>query len=401
MDGCVGIAPEEAFCHAICRFHCKTAGWDDVKVLDPTPKSDARSRKQSLEGRDMLEKTLEDAHLLVVDDEEANIQLLRRILMPAGYRNLTTTTDPWEVFELLEEEEPDLILLDLLMPGLDGFGVMEKLRARIPDGVYLPILILTSDPSQDAKRRALSGGAKDYLTKPLSPSEVRLRVRNLLETRFLHQQLQGHNRILETRVKERTSELERARLEILHRLAEAAEYRDDATGEHTRRVGRLTARIAAALGLPSSEVDLLRAVAPLHDVGKIGVPDRILLSPSALSPDDFTVMKTHTLIGEKLLGGSEFRHLQAAAEIALNHHERWDGEGYPHGRRRSEIPLSGRIVAVADTYDALRHRRPYKPAWPRDMALQEIEASSGSKFDPDVVDAFLIVVDPRTMASQP
>jgi putative two-component system response regulator len=349
----------------------------------------------------MLERTLEDARLLVVDDEEANIQLLRRILIPAGYRNLRATTDPCEVLDLVAEDEPDLILLDLLMPRLDGFGVMGQLRTRIPEDAYLPVLVLTSDPSQDARRRALSGGAKDFLTKPLSPSEVRLRVRNLLETRFLHQQLQDHNRLLEARVRERTSELEGARLEILRRLAEAAEYRDDDTGEHTRRVGRMAGRIGAALGLPPSEVELLRDVAPLHDVGKIGVPDRILLSPSVLSPEDFEVMKTHTTIGAKLLGGSEFRHLQAAAEIALSHHERWDGEGYPHGCRGSEIPLSGRIVAVADTYDALRHRRPYKPAWSRAEALEEIEASRGTRFDPDVVDAFLAVVDRKPLAKQP
>lgn len=341
----------------------------------------------------MVHRTLEDARILVVDDEEANIQLLRRILIPAGYRELRTTTDPAEVFDILEKDEPDLILLDLLMPRLDGFEVLEKLRARISEDDYLPVLVLTSDPSQDARRRALSGGANDFLTKPLSPYEVRLRVKNLLQTRFLHQQLRDHNRILEARVVERTSELEQARLEILRRLADAAEYRDDDTGQHTRRVGQMTGRIAAALGLVPSEVEVLRNVAPLHDVGKIGVPDRILLSPSRLSKEDFDVMKTHTVIGAKLLGGSEFRHLQTAAEIALSHHERWNGEGYPHGRRGSEIPLSGRIVAVADTYDALRHQRPYKPAWPRAKALQEIEESRGGRFDPDVVDAFLTVVD--------
>jgi putative two-component system response regulator len=348
----------------------------------------------------MLEPKFEDARILVVDDEDANIQLLKRILAPAGYHNLTSTTDPTEVFELLEEDEPDLILLDLLMPRMDGFAVMEALRARVPNGTYLPILVLTSDPSQDARRRALSGGAKDFLTKPLSPSEVRLRVKNLLETRFLHQALQDHNYLLEERVRERTSELEGARLEILRRLAEAAEYRDDDTGEHTRRVGRMSARIASVLGLPPSEVELIETVAPLHDVGKIGVPDRILLSPSPLSPEDFEVMKTHTIIGGRLLGGSEFPLLDTAAEIALSHHERWDGAGYPGGFQGSEIPLSGRIVAVADTYDALRHERPYKPAWPREKALEEIEAHRGGQFDPDVVDAFRMIVNRKVEAKE-
>jgi len=334
----------------------------------------------------------EEACILLVDDEEANIELLRRILAPMGYENLRTTTDPTAVASLVEEMKPDLIMLDLMMPGMDGFEVMERIRDKVPDDVYLPILVLTSDGHRETRRRALSEGAKDFLTKPLSASEVRLRVRNLLETRFLHRALQEQNHLLEERVRERTQDLELARLEILSRLAEAAEYRDDSTGEHTRRVGRMSAAIASALGLPPSQVKLLRTVAPLHDVGKIGVPDRILLHPSSLSPQDFEVMKTHTLIGGRLLGGSEFPVLETAAEIALSHHERWDGRGYPHGCQGSEIPLSGRIVSVADTYDALRFERPYKPAWTHQRALEEIEAQRGARYDPEVVDAFRMVV---------
>jgi putative two-component system response regulator len=342
---------------------------------------------------DISEARFRDARLLVVDDEPANIKLLERILAPAGFENVRTTTDPFEVVGILEEEAPDLILLDLLMPGLDGFEVMARIQERTPDGGFLPILVLTSDHARETRERALSGGAKDFLTKPLSPAEVRLRVRNLLETRFLHRALQDQNRFLEERVRERTRDLERARLEILRRLAEAAEYRDDCTGEHTRRVGRMSGAIAAALGLGPGEVKLLRTVAPLHDVGKIGVPDRILQLPSVLSPDDFEVMKTHTVIGANLLGGSEFPMLEAAAQIALSHHERWDGAGYPQGFQGEEIPLFGRIVAVADTWDALRHVRPYKLAWSWDAALGEIEAHCGGQFDPDVVDAFRMVVN--------
>ena len=335
---------------------------------------------------------LMDARILVIDDEPANVQLLRRILEPVGFRNLKSTTDPRLASELMHEEEPDLILLDLLMPGMDGFEVMAEIRNGLPEDSYVPVLVLTSDHSRDTRQRALSEGAKDFLTKPLSPYEVRLRVQNLLETRFLHRSLQEHNQLLEARVRERTKDLERARLETLRRLAEAAEFRDDDTGEHTRRVGRMSAAIGAALGLGSDEVTLLRTVAPLHDVGKIGIPDRVLLQPSALSPEDFEVMKTHTVIGERLLGGTEFTVLETAAEVALSHHERWDGGGYPHGFQGSEIPLSGRIVAVADTWDALRHTRPYKPAWTHEEALTEIESQRGGQFDPDVVDAFRTVV---------
>ncbi len=347
----------------------------------------------------ILEEEILGANILVVDDEPANIQLLRRILEPRGFENVEATTEPAQALDLIVEQDPDLVLLDLLMPGMDGFEVLEAVGERIPEDVYLPILVLTSDHSHDAKRRALSGGAKDFLTKPLSPSEVRLRVRNLLETRFLHRRhrrqnelLEDQNLLLEHRVQERTAELEEARLEILLRLARAAEYRDDETGEHTRRVGSTAATVARALGLEEDEAKLLEMVAPLHDVGKIGIPDRILLSPDRLRPEEFDVMKQHTLIGGELLEGSGFPLLSRAAEIALTHHERWDGGGYPHGISGEEIPLPGRIVAIADTCDALMHDRPYKRAWSLERALAEIDRQRGKQFDPSVVDAFREVV---------
>lgn len=336
----------------------------------------------------MLEHKLSHARILVVDDDEANIRLLCHVLEPQGYQNLRTTTDPLEALQIFAEFEPDLVLLDLRMPRMDGFELMARLREQTGSGTYLPILILTSDSSQDTKRRALASGATDFLTKPLSPAEVRLRVANLLETRFLHRALEADKRSLEDRVRERTRELEAARLEILHRLAQAAEYRDDETGEHTRRVGRMSGRIARALGLLRGEVEMIEMVAPLHDLGKIGIPDRILMNPARLSPDDFEIMKTHTLIGYELLTGSGFPLLDMAAEIALSHHEHWDGGGYPNGLAGEKIPLAGRIVALADTFDALTHQRPYKRAWSEREAWAEIEAHRGLQFDPDVVDAF-------------
>lgn len=335
-----------------------------------------------------MEEKLAHARILAIDDDQANLELLRRILEPQGYTDLRTTTDPLRATEILEEFEPDLILLDLRMPGMDGFELLEILRARTPPGSYLPILVLTSDSSQDAKRRALASGARDFLTKPLSPAEVRLRVRNLLETRFLHRELEERNQSLERRVRERTQKLEGARLEILHRLARAAEYRDDETGEHTRRVGRASGRIARALGLPRGEAELIEMVAPLHDVGKIAIPDRILISPARLSVEDFEVMKTHTVIGWELLRGSGFPLLDTAAQIARSHHEHWDGSGYPDALAGKDIPLAGRIVALADTFDALTHARPYKRAWTDAEALAEIVANRGRRFDPDVVDVF-------------
>lgn len=335
-----------------------------------------------------MEAQLAHARILVIDDDPANLDLLRRILEPQGYTELHTTADPFKATEIVQELHPDLILLDLWMPGMDGLQLLETLRSRTPPGAYLPILVLTSDSSQDAKRRALASGANDFLTKPLSPAEVRLRVRNLLETRFLHRELEERNQSLERRVRERTQKLEAARLEILHRLARAAEYRDDETGEHTRRVGRASGRIARSLGLPRGETELIEMVAPLHDVGKIAIPDRILISPARLSAEDFDVMKTHTVIGWELLRGSGFPLLDTAALIARSHHEHWDGSGYPDALAGADIPLAGRIVALADTFDALTHARPYKRAWTEAEALAEIIANRTRRFDPDVVDAF-------------
>ena len=340
----------------------------------------------------MIDDRIPSASILIVDDEEANLRLLERILEPAGYTHLRSTTNPEEVLPLCVEHPPDLLLLDILMPGKDGFEVLAELREHLGEEEYLPVLILTSDHSPDTKRRGLSAGAQDFLTKPLSPSEVRLRVRNLLETRFLHLSLQEHNRHLEDRVRRRTAELEEARSQILERLARAAEYRDDETGEHTRRVGQMAGAIARQLGQEEDEVELIQRVAPLHDVGKIGIPDEILLHPGKLSPEKLEIMKTHTTLGGDLLAGSGIPLLQTAERIARTHHEWWDGGGYPLGLAGEEIPLAGRIVAVADTFDALSHRRPYKPAWSLADAWEEIQNSAGLKFDPSAVEAFKTVL---------
>ena len=336
----------------------------------------------------MLDEKIRRARILIVDDEAANIDLLRRILEPAGYENVHETRDPRSVATLLAELDPDLLLLDLLMPGMDGHEVLDVVRTMTPDDAYLPVLVLTSDNTRDAKRRALSAGARDYLTKPLSPSEVRARVRNLLETRILYQELRGQNTELERRVRARTVELEEAHLQTLRRLARAAEYRDDATGQHTRRVGQAAAHVAAELGWAPEDVEMMRMAAPLHDVGKIGIPDGILLNDGPLTPTEFEVMKTHCSIGADILSGTQVPLLRMAAEIAMSHHERWDGLGYPSGLAGQAIPASGRIVAVVDTYDALTHPRPYKEAWSGDEALADIVRGSGERFDPEVVEAF-------------
>jgi putative two-component system response regulator len=278
------------------------------------------------------------------------------------------------------------------MPHYDGFAVMAQLAGALPPQAYLPILVLTADITPEAKQRALSSGANDFLSKPLDATEVVLRIKNLLRTRWLHAELRQHNDTLEAKVRERTLRLAEAQLEILDRLAIAAEYRDDATGQHTQRVGKLAAMIARSLGQPEDQVEILRIAATLHDVGKIGVPDRVLLKPGRLTPEEFEIIKSHTSIGAEILGRSKFSILQVAREIAISHHERWDGSGYPVGLKGDQIPLSGRLVAIADVFDALTHDRPYKKAWHLEDAVAETKRLSGLQLDPHLVNVFLSLV---------
>jgi putative two-component system response regulator len=338
------------------------------------------------------EPELRDLPILAVDDEEANLLLLRRMLERAGYTNVVTTRAPTEAPLLFVEKRPALVLLDLHMPEMDGFELMERLGPV--DGV--PFLVLTADATDETKRRALAMGARDFLTKPLDGIELVLRVRNLLQVQHLQNRLLEHNARLEDKVAARTSDLERARLEILDRLALAAEYRDDATQEHARRIGRVSALIAPLLGWPDHEVELIRRAAPLHDIGKIGIPDGILLKPGRLRSEEFERIKAHAAIGAEILSGSASAVLRLAERIAISHHERWDGRGYPRGLGGPEIPLEGRIVAVADVFDALTHARPYKQPWPLERAVAEVLAQSGRQFDPRVVEAFARL-DHRTL----
>jgi putative two-component system response regulator len=326
------------------------------------------------------------ARILVVDNEETNIRTLSRILQAAGYTNVVTTTDPTRVLALFAEEEPDLVLLDLHMPVLDGVAVLERLAEVAAPQSYLPVLVLTGDASQQARRRALSKGAKDFVTKPFEVDEVLLRIRNLLETKFLHREIATENVQLEQRVKERTAELESAHLDTLERLAVAAEFRDDDTGRHTERVAAISALLGRAAGLEPEEVELLRRAAPLHDLGKIGIPDAILRKPGPLTPDEWEIMKTHTTAGARILGGGRSRIIRLAEEIALSHHERWDGSGYPEARRGEAIPQGARIVAVADVFDALTSDRVYRKAWAPDDVLAHIRSEAGIHFDPALVE---------------
>lgn len=331
----------------------------------------------------------QSARILIIDDEPANVRLIERILDRLGYSNHRGVSDPREALELIELFEPDAVLLDLHMPHVDGFDILERMRQGSHEQDFLPILVLTADVNPETKVRALTAGANDFLTKPVEPAEVGLRVRNLLATRFMNLELQDQAELLEQKVKARTWELEEAQIEIMERLARAAEYRDDNTGEHTFRVGHNSAELARAAGLSDAEVELIRTAAPLHDVGKIGIPDSILLKPGPLTDDEFDLMKTHTEIGARILSGSSFRVLQLAEQIALWHHEAWDGSGYPHGLAGEKIPMAARILTIVDVFDALTHERPYKDAWPVEKALAVITEDAGTKFDPRLAELFL------------
>ena len=330
-----------------------------------------------------------ESRILIVDDEQGNVDVLTRMLKAAGYRRVEGTTDSSQTVAIFHQFRPDLILLDLTMPVMDGFAVLERLAPLMPNDVYLPILILTGDIRFEARQRALSSGAKDFLLKPFDMTEVLLRIKNLLETRNLYLLLQEQNQNLEARVAARTRELEEARVEILQRLSDAAEYRDDDTGQHTKRVASIAVAIGRSMGLDHHTLELLRWSSPLHDVGKIGIPDSVLLKPARLTPAEMEIMKSHTTIGARILMGGQSPLVQMAETIALCHHERWDGTGYPRELSGEDIPIEARLVAVADVFDALTHARPYRGAWPVEETRAEIARGAGRHFDPEITRVFL------------
>ena len=331
-----------------------------------------------------------DARILIVDDEPSNLALLRQVLAQTGYHNLLTLSDFRRALAVIEEWDPDLVLLDLHLPNSDGIALLGNIRheLNLPE---LPIVVITADTSTKARMAALEAGATDFLLKPIDTFEVTLRVRNLLRLRKLHRELIEQTTLLELRVAERTAELAASQREILQRLALASEYRDDMTGRHTERVGALSVRIASQLGLPADQIEIIRFATPLHDIGKIAVPDHILLKPGPLTAVEYEEIKLHVTVGASILSGGTSPILQMAEQVALTHHELWDGSGYL-GLAKLEIPQAARIVAVADVFDALISVRPYKEAWPLDEAVAEIVGLSGIHFDPEVIEAFEVII---------
>ncbi len=343
------------------------------------------------------ENSYPDAHILVIDDNIENVRLAERFLEWANYTNVQCMTNSAEALQLLKTVTPDLILLDLHMPKPDGYEILNQVRAARMPLCSVPVLVFTADVTRETRAKALEAGASDFLTKPGDAQEILLRVHNFLVTRHLHHQIELYSAELENRVEERTAELNAARQEALESLARAAELRDDDTGQHTQRVGEMSERIARQMGRPEEFARAIRLAAPLHDVGKIGITDSILLKPGKLEEGEVETMRGHTIIGGRVFEGSQSPLMTLAREIAMNHHERWDGAGYPNRLYRDQIPLSARIVAVADVFDALTNERPYKPAWSEAEAIAEIASQRGKHFDPAVVDAFVALMTPSRL----
>ncbi|MCB9771741.1 MAG: response regulator [Candidatus Omnitrophica bacterium] len=332
-----------------------------------------------------------NARILILDDQKLHSLFLKEVLSHEGYKNILSLMDPLKTIDTCKEFKPDLIILDLLMPHLDGFQVMEQLHDfRLEH--YLPILAVSGDRAANVRLRALQSGATDFLNKPFENIEIIVKIRNMIELRILHNQISNQNKLLELKVDERTKELRYTQFDIIRRLAQAAEFRDGDTGIHIIRMSQYAMKLGQALGLPEADCDLLHHASPLHDVGKIGIPDSILLKPGKLTTEEFEIMKTHTTIGAKILAGSDSPVMKLAEIIALTHHERWDGKGYPYGIKRDEIPFVGQICSVCDVFDALTSERPYKKAWSVEDAVAEVIRMRDLNFNPRIVDCFIEIL---------
>ena len=320
------------------------------------------------------------ATILVVDDTPTNIDILQEALSPQ-YRVKVATSGARALEIAAQRDRPDLILLDVMMPGMDGYEVIRRLKED-PFTRAIPVLFVTAKDATEDEVKGFELGCVDYITKPISAPQVQARVRT-------HLALHDQNRRLEAEVRERTLELQDSRLQIIQRLGRAAEYRDNETGMHVIRMSRFSQIIALELGFPEADAELLLQAAPMHDVGKIGIPDRILLKPAKLDPDEWAIMRLHPEIGAGIIGLHSSALLKLAGVVAHTHHEKWDGSGYPQGLAGEAIPLASRVVAVADVFDALTSQRPYKAAWTLEAAVTFIKEQAGLHFDPRIVEAFL------------
>ncbi len=327
--------------------------------------------------------------IVIIDDVEANLLLLKHFITQLGEAHeVQAYTDPLQALAQCQAATPDLVIVDYMMPELDGVAFIQRFRA-VPGRADIPLLMVTANDETDVRYRALESGANDFLTKPLDKIEFKARMRNMLALRANQKRLEDRASWLAEEVLKATDEIVRRERETILRLSKAAEFRDPETGDHIQRMAHYSWMIAVRMGLPLEQQQLILEAAPMHDVGKVGIPDHILLKPGKLDDAEFAIMKQHPVMGHQILSESSSPLLQMAATIALSHHEKFSGGGYPLGLRGDAIPLVGRIVAVADVFDALTSARPYKPAWEMDRALQFMREQRGLHFDPECVDAFL------------
>ncbi len=342
-------------------------------------------------------------HILVIEDDPMNNRLLVAILTRLGYI-VDAAFDGVSGLEKVESSPPDLILLDLNLPRMDGYEVARRLKHSDKTKI-IPIVVVSSFAEVENRIKALEAGADDFLSKPVDQVELRARVQSLLKVKVYNDYMVNYQKTLEDEVNQRTHQLRQAfdelknatekirqaSLDTTIRLAQAAEYKDEETGGHIKRMGYYAAAIAKAMSLSPQDIEAILYAAPMHDVGKIGIPDRILLKPGSLDEEEWKVMRQHTSIGGNILSGSDSHVIQMAEQIALSHHEKWDGSGYPKGFKGLEIPVWGRICAIADVFDALTTKRPYKKALSVEHSLDILDKSRGTHFDPDVFDVFFSI----------
>jgi putative two-component system response regulator len=333
--------------------------------------------------------------ILIVDDEATAVRLFEAILENDGYKTMSARSGR-EALESAIANLPDLILVDLMMPDIDGVETLSRLKAH-PRTAAIPVIVVTALDDRESKLRALEAGAAEFLSKPVDLAEVTVRVRNLLRLKAHSDFLETYNDNLAVQVSERTAQLEDAYREMVFTLVRAAEYKDEETGHHVRRISNYCRFLATEMGMTSEFINAIYLASPMHDIGKIGIPDNILLKPGELSNKEWLVMKAHCAMGAKILASGSSPYAMMGSDIALNHHERWDGSGYPNGRKGEEIPLSARIMQICDVYDALRSKRPYKEPLDHVRAVQIIGQGDGrtkpDHFDPAVLACFLAQVD--------
>ena len=326
--------------------------------------------------------------VLIVDDTEINLILFAALVKKLGDCESHSFSDSRAGLAWVQQYVPDLVIVDYMMPEMDGLEFIRLLR-EIPGREAIPVLMITANDQKQIRYRALDIGANDFLTKPVDKVEFLARAKNMLTLNDARKKLADQAAWLAEEVRKATHEVVERERETVIRLSRAAEFRDPETGAHILRMAHFSQIIARGMGLSESDQYLLLEAAPMHDIGKVGIADKILLKPGRLEPEEFEIMKRHATIGYELLQGSSSRVLQAGAEIARGHHEKFDGSGYPQGLKGEDIPIFSRIVAVADVFDALTSERPYKKAWDVEAAVDFLKAGSGSHFDPECVTAFL------------